>query len=483
MNHNDALFDVHGDKTGLPLDKKRMISIGIAIGLFIVGALLPLSTYGENAALALGLVLFVITLWVSNTVPLLVPGICLAVGSVLLNILTLNDVNTTLGSSAIYPMMGLTLVSMGAENTNVTKRLSYFLLDKLGKRPSLILLAITIAGTVISAFVSNIATTIMLGGIAAGILSSMGEVPGNSKFGKALMILCPVSAAVGGAALVNGSPAINATGITILEGASGMSVSYVEWAKIGVPCALLVILPAWIIYTKTLGVKDAEVSKGIDVDYFINKRKELGAISGSEIRWLVTVAVMLFFLLRGLPLPVAGLLFGLISVAPVIGTVDGSTAFKKLPWEAIIMCGMIPLFGTIFTSTGLADYFGSLITPLIDGAPMFVIILVPALIMVVINSIFVNCGGGVLAICVGATAPIIAAMGYNPVFILLPTIFLANLTITFGTHIQMMLTYGYNYWDMKDPILPGFLFSFAAAIIYSVVTVIVVPMTGMSFYL
>ena len=483
MNQNDTLFDIHGNKTGLPLDKKRLISLAVAIILFVLGAILPLSAYGENAAIALGLVLFVITLWVSNTVPILVPGICLVVGSVLLNVLTLDDVNTTLGSSAIYPMMGLTLVSMGAENTNITKRLSYFLLDKLGKKPSLILLAVTIAGTFISAFVSNIATTIMLAGIAAGILNAMGEQPGKSKFGKALMILCAVAAAIGGAALVNGSPAINATGITILESASGMSVSYTEWAKIGVPCAVLVVLPAWIIYTKVLGVKDSEVSRGIDVDYFINKRRELGSISGSEIRWLITVAVMLFFLLRGLPLPIAGLLFGLISVAPIIGTVDGTTAFKKLPWEAIIMCGMIPLFGTIFTNTGLADYFGSLITPLIDGAPMFVIILVPAVIMVIINSIFVNCGGGVLAICVGATAPVIAAMGYNPVFILLPTIFLANLTITFGTHIQMMLTYGYNYWEMKDPILPGFLFSFCAAIIYSIVTVVVVPLTGMSFYL
>lgn len=478
----DLILDINGLKTGVPMTKRTIIAFAVAISLFVIGCFLPLQQFSEKAGMALGLVLATVSLWIFNILPTIIPCLIMVVIALLTGMLDLSQVQTTLGSSAVYATMGLVIVSMGAEKSNIAKRLACVLGKRLGKRPTLIILALGIASAIMSAFVSNTATVIMMAGIGAAVLKAMGEEPGKSKFGSAMILLIAASTSIGGSALINGCPGINGMCISLLENATSTKVSYNEWAKFGVIAGIVIMIPAWLIYTKCAKIKNEDL-KRIDPTYFGELANELGPVSGSEIRWMITVVAMVVSLLCGLPLPVAGLLFGLITILPMVGTVSGRDAMKNMPFDVIIMCGLVPLYGNLFNNTGLSVMFGGAVSSILPENSALLVIMIPALLMALLNNLFVNAGAGIAAICVGAAAPVIQAMGYNPAVCMLPTMMLCGYTIGFGTHVQMMITYGYGYWEMNEAIKPGFLLVTLAAIVYSVLLAVLAPVLGLSLML
>jgi sodium-dependent dicarboxylate transporter 2/3/5 len=482
LEKKDLLFDLNGLKTGIPLDKKQIIAFSVTIALFIIGSAMPLHQYGNTAGMALGLVLATIGLWIFNVLPVIVPALIMVVASLLFHFVDLGQVQSTLGNSAVYITMGLVIVSMGAESSNIARRLAYCLGAKFSKKPHLILLAMGIATAIMSAFVSNTATVIMMSGIGAGVLKAMGEQPGKSKFGSVMILFIGVSTSIGGTALINGCPGINGMCISLVENATKITVKYSEWAKLGAICAIAIIIPAWLIYMRCGKFKNSDL-KNLDPQYFANLSKELGPLSGSEFRWILTVVIMVICLLYGMALPTAGLLFGTITLLPLVGTVNGKDAMKKMPFDVIIMCGLVPLYGVLFNNTGLSQFFGSVVGSIIPKDCVLLVIMIPALLMALMGNLFVNASAGVAAVCVGAVAPIMVQMGYNPAVCLLPTMMLCGYTIGFGTHIQMMITYGHGYWEMNQVVKPGFILVIVAAIIFSILLAVLGPVIGLNLYL
>jgi hypothetical protein len=71
----------------------------------------------------------------------------------------------------------------------------------------------------------------------------------------------------------------------------------------------------------------------------------------------------------------------------------------------------------------------------------------------------------------------------NPSIVLLPAMYMGSATTVLGVQTNVVLTYHYGYWDMKDTLKPGI----ASAILWSVVTTTVAyfvgPAVGMPLYL
>ena len=484
VGQKDMFLDIKGTVTGAELNKKRVLSLLLAVALFFLAQLVPLDQYGEKASLALGLIVACISMWVTNCVHVLIPGLLLNFGSVLLGIVDYSVIANSLGNSPLFAMTGMMIVSLGAEKTNFGRRVAYFMLAKLGKKPTLIVLAMMIATAILSAFISNLATTVMMAGVAVGILNAMDERPGESAFGKILMICIPLGAMIGGMALINGSPACNATGISVLESATqgAHTIDYATWAKIGIPAALLCLIPGWLFYVKWFKFKNSDV-KTVEQSYYVEKLHSLGKMGGSEYRWIITVIAMVICLLTGMKLPMAGLVFGIITICPLVGTVKPAAAFKDVPFAVLLNTALVPLFGTLFTTTGLSAAIGSVITPIIGNMSPVIIMIILAALMGIFNNIFINAIPGMLAIFVGGTAAVVTSMGFNPTIVLLPTIFLASFTLCSSAQTNMLLTFGYNYWKPNDPFVPGMIFSLMAAVITSVVCALLGPLMGISLYL
>jgi len=151
-----------------------------------------------------------------------------------------------------------------------------------------------------------------------------------------MMVLIVTGSYLGGMALINGCSASALLGIGILESATegAYTITYRQFASVGVPAVLLTVVPCLAIYIKGMGLKKSDFKNTLPLEYYQNLYKELGPMQGCEIRWLILTAVMVVWLFLGGHSTAVPLTCAIIAVLPVIGCVPEkslATFLGKIP--------------------------------------------------------------------------------------------------------------------------------------------------------
>lgn len=475
-------FDMEGLQTGKPFQKKEILGFAITLAVFLICMVVPLDGVtgdGTNANLVLATVMFVvvsqITGWLTMAQALL-PALFVWVAA---GLMTPNEVVSNSGVSSIYMMIGFFMTSMGASRTKLSKRLAYFLLVHLGKSPALIILAIAVTTALLSSVLSNLACCIMMASVAYELLKEVDEQPGKSQFGKCMMMVISVFACLGGMMLMNGCGSVNVIAVGVLE-SLGITVTYAQWAIMAFPIGVVSWIPVWFIYVKWFKVNESMRDKMVDPQYFRKKQAELGKIEASEIRWLILMLGMIFCLLF---LNVNGayvaLLFGVLSVFPVIGVVPVNEALKEIPWETIIGGLFYPVMGVLITNSGLGNYLMGTLLGWAGGYNYIVMIIIAVVVCWILNTVLVNCQTALVAVSTVALSSMAGSMGLNPALIVMPTIFVYTLRHVLSMQMDMVVIQGYNYYESKETIVPGILSSIPWVAIIIVGSLLLVPVAGL----
>lgn len=487
---NDRLFDLAGVKTELPMTRKRVLCL-LAAGLALAGSVLLAPLIGlqsAQAGLALGLVLAVVILWSTNEFGLIIPTLILVCVAVLSGLCSWGDVGSAFGNSMFLTMFGFFVVALGAEKTNIARRFALILLSRFGKKPTMILLALFTATAIVSAFVSNLATSVVMASVGIGILRALKQEPGESRFGRAMMVGIPVMSMVGGMALINGSAALNSICVSSVNlSLAGLGISkeitYNSWALYGVPCALVTIVPIWFILIKGFGVNNKMLGE-MDLEYYKAQLREMGPVAGSEIRWLLTVVLMVISLLAGwMSTAVAALTFALITLLPVVGTVSVKDAMSHTPVEMLVMTGLCPLLATLFSNYEIGTWIADTFLGGMSGMSPLVFMIVSSLVMAVLANVFVNATTGILAVVLVAFTPLACSMGMDASIVLLPASFLGSFVCVLGSQVPMLMTFDWGYWKINETTKVGSVVALFASVVVPVVCYLVAMVTGQSLYL
>lgn len=478
----DMFFDLSGLRTDEPVNKRVIISFVAAIAVYTICSLLPIDSYGEGTARALGMLFGMITFSMFWCYSIAVPALLCAVAGVFLKVWDWKAVTNALGSSPMYTLVGMQFVALGCEFTPFGTRMAYWFLKKFANKPVRLVIVLAFCSALLSAFVSNLAVVIMMSGIAATILEAMGEKPGESKIGKTLMLLVTAMAMIGGAVLICGSPSGNGRAIGFLESTAGVSITFGQWAAFGVPSFLIYFLPVCLIYIKCTGLKNEDIQV-LPQSYYEEKLNALGPIGGSEIRWLLIVAAMIIALLKGMNTGLAAVTFGLIAMLPVIGVVPPEKAVKKVQWANVLALCTFGLLGTLFSETGLGEFVNDMLKPLVGNMSPMVFCIFACLVTGLCVNLFVNANIAVCAMCITIFSSVCVSLGYNPTVIMAPALAIVSFFYCMGANTMVLLNKGYGYWDMKDPVLPGFLSIILISIIYPIVTCLIAPAIGLSLYI
>lgn len=481
----DRILDFNGLRTGSPFTLKSFITIVGCIAAFFLIRLLPLQAYGELTSTALAMVVVTIALLIFLDVSFIVPAIFLTVAGIKLGLWDYNGVKASIASSPFVMMFGMIIVAMGCEFTPMGKRIGYVLLKKFGRKPASLVIAIGIATAVLSSFVSNNAVIVMMSSICAVMLAEMKQVPGKSKLGKAIMIIVSAASMIGGVALVNGTPIGNGTGMSLLSEATGgiSNISYLDWAKVGIPALLLVLFPMGWIYNKAYGVKNSDYADLPETETYAKLLKELGPITGSEIRWILTVIGMVLSMCLGMNTSVAALLWAVVAMSPLVGTVPSKTVLKKLPWTIMIAAMFIPIMGQCFSKHGIGQLVVDYVGPLFHGMSPFVFCFVAALFQGIIANAFVGASMAAQALGIGLLGPICVSLGYNPSLVMLPVLFINSCFFVLGFNVSMMINKEYGYWETTDTTVPGIILLVVCAFMFAVAACVFGPLFGLSLYL
>ncbi|MDF2951636.1 MAG: Di-and tricarboxylate transporter [Anaerocolumna sp.] len=472
-------LDLNGINTGYNLkNKKTLAHVIISLILFFVCLALPLDFISQTASKALALSILVMYMWITLYVDLVTSCLVLAIGSVVLGLVSYADMSALFGESQFLPMFGVCIVALGATNTKLTTRFAYFLLWKLGKKPILIAFAAVIVTVIISSTVSNIATAILVAAAFAPILEELGD----KRLSKAIMILIPMAAMYGGIALVNGAgPNLVALQniSTVTEGK--YTVSYGQWAVVGWASAIILMPILVFIYTKYFKVSNKDVK--IDFDKIHQKLVDIGPLTGAEIRWLIIVLLMIALLLAGFPMGTIGLLFGLICILPGVGIMSGKFMLSKTPWFLLFILGFSPILSTVLTQSGLANIMLGWTHPFVNKMGPFLLILFFTMLKSILNNIIISGPAPVSIIIITGFAPILISMGYNPAAIMMGSMLIAHPAAILGSVPTLQTTFQYGYWKINDTIVPGVIFTALVAIVISTVTYFLCPLIGLSFYI
>ena len=277
-----------------------------------------------SAKLVLATTFWMATWWITEAIPIYVTALLPLIIFPSLNITGLGDTAANYADRIIFLFLGGFILAKGVEKTQLHKRFALNILKVFGTTPKYIVAAFMLVTGILSGWMSNTATTMLMLPIAAAVISQIGigserskknknksnnqeqnsnyhkndrenivkdkdienleeEEPNEqqSRFGLCLMLSIAYSASIGGMATLIGTPP-NAIFASLSKSMLDIDISVGQWLLIGIPISGISLIVVWL-YMVHVGVKITDIkSIGREKDIIKRKIKEIGKITKDE---------------------------------------------------------------------------------------------------------------------------------------------------------------------------------------------------------
>ncbi len=365
---------------------RKSIGLFAAPLIFFVLLILPFSALTSPAHKLLAILGLVVTLWVTEAIPIPAAALGGAVLCVVMGVGSDKEVLAHFAHPIVFLFIGSFIIAEAMKVHQLDRRFAYAILSLswVGNSSYRILFAVGLISACLSMWISNTATTAMIFPIALGILRALEEIENRVSFkrlGTGMMLLVAYAGSIGGIATPVGTPP-NLIGIGMIEGLIGKRISFFEWMTLALPITLAMFSVLFLLIT-VLHPPEAKRLSGIR-DYIKEKREKLGPWKRGEKNALVAflVAVTLW-ILPGL-FAVLGKRFSLhleffkshfpeaiVALLAALTLFVLPTNWKKreftitwrqavrIDWGTILLFGGGLTLGSLMFSTKLADAVGA----------------------------------------------------------------------------------------------------------------------------
>ncbi len=321
----------------------------------------------------------------------------------------------------IFLFIGGFIVALAMEKWKLHERIALITILLIGSGARRIIFGFMLATFVMSMWVSNTATTMMMTPMALAIILQLRQVtaPDNrgnvNRFSVALLLGIAYSASIGGLATLIGTP----PNLVLMRQMKIMfpdtpEIGFGQWMLFALPLAIILLFICWWLLTKMfLGGKSA---LAVDLQMFRKDFKELGAMRYQE--WVVFIS---FVVMAALWIFRKPLDFGIwtipgwsallpepdfvddgvvaISVALALFLIPARTTKGEriMDWRTAtnINWGIVLLFGggfalaAGFVNSGLSEWMGTRLTGF-AGAPQGVFVGAASFLMMVLTELTSN---------------------------------------------------------------------------------------------
>ena len=186
--------------------------------------------------------------WVSEALPIPATSLVPFALFPLAGVLDQRQAAAALGSYVIILLMASFMLSKALEKSGVHERLALYMIKLVGASGRRLVLGFMLAAAVLSMWISNTATTLMLATMALAIISRAE----NPKLAVPLLLGIAFAASLGGTATLIGTP----PNLIFAENyllATGEEFSFAGWMRIGLPIVALGIPVMWLWLTRSMG--------------------------------------------------------------------------------------------------------------------------------------------------------------------------------------------------------------------------------------
>lgn len=240
---------------------------------------------------AIGIAAWMMYWWISEAVPLYVTALLPLVFGVGLNLLTKNELALSYGNHMIFLFLGGFLLARAIEKSELHLEISRFIINLFGGSARGIVIGFMLATALLSMWISNTATTLMMLPMALSVLKGFPEFEGKKKFATGLLLSIAFAANIGGAATLVGTPP-NSQMAGILSESFNTEIGFAEWMKLGVPFSIFMLAVAFLVISLFFLRK-------IKIDGAVEKPKKLNAYQ-IKVAVIFTITVVIWILRKSI---------------------------------------------------------------------------------------------------------------------------------------------------------------------------------------
>ncbi|WFO75627.1 DASS family sodium-coupled anion symporter [Desulfurococcaceae archaeon MEX13E-LK6-19] len=462
-----------------PVEKYlNIIGMPLALIVFLAILFMPtpegLTVQGQRA-LAVFWLAFI--LWLTTPIPVWLTSMLAIVLLALTGGWDYKQAFYRFGEEVIWLMVAAFIIASALERTGIGKRIAYKMAYTFGRKASTALLGLIILNVVLAFVVpSTTARAAIVLPIALLIAEAYGAKPGESRFGKLLMLQQPVANNLATAMILTATaPQIMAWGF--LYTMAGVEIPWLTWLVAQAPIIIITMILMWIIGMKLWKPEVKEPLGGLEK--LKEEMAKLGPLTRDEKSALAIFALVLFLwatdqwhtqIFFGLKIPfsVVAVIGAILLFMPKIGPLK-SWKDAKVPWDLMIFSAGAYAVGIAISDTGAAQWMArKLISAagLSEGVNPYIAYAILLGIMLYIHIIF---SSKTVRTVIFIPLYIILAqsLGIPPVMIALPAAFVISWTISLPFNCKPnLIYYGTGYFNVTDELLYGLIVCTIGYVLY-----------------
>jgi len=423
----------------------------------------------EKPATAAAITLLTVIWWVSEAIP--IPATSLVPFALLpmFGVVDHKTVASSLGSHVILLLMGAFMLSKAIEKSGAHQRLAVYMVRLVGASSGRrLVLGFMLATGLLSMWISNTATTLIMLPIALAILANVD----NKELKVALILGIAYSASVGGIGTPIGTPP-NVIFMGIYEEHTGREFSFLAWMKIGVPIVLIALpIMAWWL---TRNVKlEQEIKLPEQGKWRSEEKRTLWVFGLTALAWITRKEPF-----GGwsdlLNIPIAGDSTVALLAVVIMFLIPNGKGSRLLDWDTAktIPWGMLLLFaGGIaiakgFVASGLSQMLGDWLSSL-ASLPVIFMILTICLVVTYLTEITSNTATATLLMPILAVAA--SSAGYDPMVLMIPAAMCASCAFMLPVATAPnAIAYGTGEIEIKEMVKEGAILSFILSCLIALV--------------
>lgn len=398
------MSDSNAIEEGAPTSWGRRL--GLILGPVLALALQTLSPpegLSPQAWWVVSLTVLMAVWWVTEAIPIAATALLPLTVLPLLGAASVKEAAAPYADPIIFLFIGGFMLAACIERWRLHERIALSIAALAGGKPLALVACFMTASALLSMWISNTATTLMLAPIALGAARALSP-PGKPDIalGGALLLGVAHAATIAGTGTPVGSPT-NLIAIGFFERA-GEPMSFAAWMSQALPLILIILPISWLLLCAPLFGKRHDDTRAA-ADSIRQALVKLGPTTTPEIRvGLVFAVVALAWMFRGQfsALPVLGkmtdttiALAGALSLFLVPSgrghgekLIDWARA-ERIPWGIAILFGGGLSLAAAMETTGLAVWIGEWIVSL-DGLSTFALIAILIVTTIMVSELASN---------------------------------------------------------------------------------------------
>ena len=276
------------------VNKKNISLLGLIFGIIVFLCIYfspPPQGLDRIAWVTAGVAILMTIWWVTEAIPIYATGLVPLLLFPLFGLFELKTVSASYAHPLVLLFLGGFIIASAMEESGLHKRIALIILSFSGTSPSKIIAGFMITTSVLSMWVSNTASTIMMLPIATSVilLFTNQQNVEDKNFAVPLLLSIAYAASIGGTATLIGTPT-NIMLASILSDNYGYKISFIDWFMIGLPVVVILMPVVWFFLTKVIFKVSFQKSDALE-NTLAKMKKEIGKSSITE----KVVATVFFF--------------------------------------------------------------------------------------------------------------------------------------------------------------------------------------------